>query len=875
MRRIAFYILFILTSFLNFNLKAQGTFDCATSTITACNGNPSFPFTSNNGANDYGNVMDLPGNSTSNVSNPATNPVSTNSGCLLSGELNPTWVVINISAPGTLEFTISQTGFTDWAMWPYNAANPANTCNGIANDQIAPIRCNWNISNTGGTGIGTPPAGADPGNYEPTLNVNAGDAFIICVSNFSNVNSTVNMNFSGTAGTSCVPNSGAIGNAICPGGTATITANTTLANPSFTWNPGNLVGQTISVSPSNTTIYTVTIVGTNTVTSAITTQTNTSTVTIHNVPTLTLSSNSAVCPNSSINLTATSGFTNYTWTSPVSSQTTAAASLSIPNANQALAGTYTVIGRTAQGCTATATAVVDLIPTSTIAVTANPNACQGGVINLTANAPGATGYNWSGPGGYSSSLQNPTLNNVQPNQAGVYTVTALFSGTGANTCSVTNVSTVSIVPAGTVLINPVPDVCHNATINFVGPNGGTQYDWTGPAGFSSSQQNPSIPNADIIHQGIYNVAITTNGCVNTGSVNITVYNPLSFASNPTNITLCSGKTGTIAAAGFGGSGTYNYQWSPTTDLAAPNSPYTTVTGNTTITYTLTATDANCPVTLPVSVPVTVSVNPTPVINMSVSSPRGCEPHCVDLISVSNPPSATCVWRFTNNLGNNNCNVSNFCFPTRGTYNAWLSVTDINGCVDSVQQNGFVEVDPLPLPDFTWFPENPNILINEVNFTDQSSVGLPITDWRWSFGDYFANGADTSDLQNPSYVYDNVGTYPVTLGVTNSFGCKNSVTKNMVIEDEFAIYIPNTFSPTKQEGKNDIFNVHGMGFRAEGFEMRIFDRWGNLIFKTNDVYKGWDGSIKGGPPVQGVYVYKIKVFDYKKREKEFVGYINAL
>ena len=868
-------LIFFFSIFALFESKAQGTFDCNTSTITACNGNPTFPFTNNSGVNDYGNVMDLPNNTTSSVSNPATNPVSTNSGCLLSGELNPTWVVINISAPGTLEFTISQTGFTDWAMWPYNASNPANTCNGIANNQIAPIRCNWNISNTGGTGIGTPPAGADAGNFEPTLNVNAGDAFIICVSNFSNVQSTVSMNFGGTAGTSCVPNSGAIGNAICPGGTATISASTSLANPSFTWNPGGLTGQSVSVSPSSTTVYTVTIVGTNTVTSAITTQTNTSTVTIHNVPTPTLSSNSMVCPNSPINLTASSGFTNYTWTSPVSTQTTAAGSLSIPNANPALAGTYTVIGRTAQGCTATATAVVDLIPTSPIAVTANPNACQGGVINLTANAPGATGYSWTGPLAYSSTLQNPVLNNVQPNQAGVYTVTATFSGTGPNTCTTTNTSTVSVVPAGTVLINPIADVCHNATINFTGPNGGTQYDWTGPAGFSSSLQNPSIANADVIHQGIYNLSITTNGCVNTGSVNVTVYNPLSFSSSPVNITLCAGKTGTIAAAGFGGSGTYNYQWTPATDLAAPNSPFTTVTGNTTITYTLTASDANCPVTIPVSVPVTVSVNPTPIITMSVSSQRGCEPHCVDLISISNPASASCVWRFTNNLGNNNCNVSNFCFPSRGNYNAWLSVTDVNGCVDSIQQNSFVVVDPVPLADFTWFPENPNILINEVSFTDQSSVGLPITDWRWSFGDYFANGADTSDLQNPSYVYDNVGTYPVTLGVTNSFGCISSVTKNMVIEDEFAIYIPNTFTPTKPEGKNDIFNVQGMGFRAEGFEMRIFDRWGNLIFKTNDVYKGWDGSIKGGPPVQGVYVYKIKVFDYKKREKEFVGYISAL
>ena len=828
--------IFFLTIFLSITSYTYSQADCANIAPFCANTAQNFPAETGNSAEagpDYG--------------------------CLAS-QPNPAWYYFQVAQTGNIIMSLNGTGGgdVDFIVWGPFANATGNCGNLTANNEVD---CSFSASATETITI---------------PNAVAGQNYIVLITNFSNQVQDIDFNQSGGTGTTnCgILTSGAPSTSICIGAVGTLSATSNIINPTYLWAPGGETTQSIQVSPSITSAYTVSISGINPVTSTQTTVVNVTTLTVV-IPTITLSSNSMVCPNSPINLTASSGFTNYTWTSPVSTQTTAAGSLSIPNANPALAGTYTVIGRTAQGCTATATAVVDLIPTSPIAVTANPNACQGGVINLTANAPGATGYSWTGPLAYSSTLQNPVLNNVQPNQAGVYTVTATFSGTGPNTCTTTNTSTVSVVPAGTVLINPIADVCHNATINFTGPNGGTQYDWTGPAGFSSSLQNPSIANADVIHQGIYNLSITTNGCVNTGSVNVTVYNPLSFSSSPVNITLCAGKTGTIAAAGFGGSGTYNYQWTPATDLAAPNSPFTTVTGNTTITYTLTASDANCPVTIPVSVPVTVSVNPTPIITMSVSSQRGCEPHCVDLISISNPASASCVWRFTNNLGNNNCNVSNFCFPSRGNYNAWLSVTDVNGCVDSIQQNSFVVVDPVPLADFTWFPENPNILINEVSFTDQSSVGLPITDWRWSFGDYFANGADTSDLQNPSYVYDNVGTYPVTLGVTNSFGCISSVTKNMVIEDEFAIYIPNTFTPTKPEGKNDIFNVQGMGFRAEGFEMRIFDRWGNLIFKTNDVYKGWDGSIKGGPPVQGVYVYKIKVFDYKKREKEFVGYISAL
>ncbi len=68
----------------------------------------------------------------------------------------------------------------------------------------------------------------------------------------------------------------------------------------------------------------------------------------------------------------------------------------------------------------------------------------------------------------------------------------------------------------------------------------------------------------------------------------------------------------------------------------------------------------------------------------------------------------------------------------------------------------------------------------------------------------------------------------------------------------------------------------MGFLPDGFELTIYDRWGSVVFKTNDVEKGWDGSIKGGALAkEGVYVYKILLQDFKHREKEFLGHITVL
>jgi len=153
--------------------------------------------------NGYGSVDEL---CYGCFSNPSTNPASTNSGCLLSGELNSTWMVINVATSGTLQFSFGALSASyicyDWIMWPYNS----NTCSQIFNNTIAPVRCNWNAPCEAFTGIGSPPpAGGDPGNFEPNLNVTAGDQFIVCFSNYSSTTTSVPLNFYGSASISCTP----------------------------------------------------------------------------------------------------------------------------------------------------------------------------------------------------------------------------------------------------------------------------------------------------------------------------------------------------------------------------------------------------------------------------------------------------------------------------------------------------------------------------------------------------------------------------------------------------------------------------------------------------------------------------------------------
>jgi gliding motility-associated-like protein len=208
------------------------------------------------------------------------------------------------------------------------------------------------------------------------------------------------------------------------------------------------------------------------------------------------------------------------------------------------------------------------------------------------------------------------------------------------------------------------------------------------------------------------------------------------------------------------------------------------------------------------------------------------------------------------------------YQTSGAYAVSLTITTAAGCSASVTLLNYINVYPVPNADFTTQESQISITDPIVHFIDQSQTN--ITQWQWSFGD---NG--TSIQTNPTHTYADAGNYDVELTVTNQYGCKDSVRKTIVIKDEFAFYIPNAFSPNG-DGNNDAFTAVGTGFAD--FEMYIFDRWGELIYKTTDYAKPWDGKVKGrGDEVQeDVYVYKIRVTEEaNKKEHFYEGHLSVV
>jgi gliding motility-associated-like protein len=442
---------------------------------------------------------------------------------------------------------------------------------------------------------------------------------------------------------------------------------------------------------------------------------------------------------------------------------------------------------------------------------------------------------------------------------GQYIVT-VTDGTGCTTIDTVIVMGTGSLPFTTSQVNVLCNGGNNGSATFT-PTGGTApftYTW-----------NPNVSatgNATVLTAGVYTVDVTDNyGCSNSFTFNITEPPLIPISSNPSPPdSICIGGSTTISVNPSGGAPPYTFNW-----LNGPgNTNSLTVNPSVTTTYSCVVGDA-CGNQADTGL-VTVTVNPTPTISFSGDDLNGCSPVCVNFTPLSNPPVATCIWDFgdgdTSALG-----LPNHCYYTPGVYNVTLDVVDINGCVNTTTTMAYIQVFPDPVASFTILTPMPTTMEEaNVGFDNLSTGGDTC---HWDFGD----GNQMTDITcgDALNMYDDTGVYYVQLIVVNQYGCADTTENAVVIVPEATIYIPNTFTPNG-DGKNDIFYAYGE--YVEDFHMYIFDRWGNLIFESTDITKGWDGRVQGHPSVCQIdtYVWRITYTElYTGFYHRMIGHVNII
>ncbi len=640
---------------------------------------------------------------------------------------------------------------------------------------------------------------------------------------------------------------------VCANATANISVAGGSATSTYAWSgpsgfASNLVAPSIpNAQLPNSGVYTVLV------STAGCTATANGTVLVNANPVVTATSSGNYCFAQSFTLSA-NGSTSYSWVGPNAFASNAQNPVLTNNA-LANSGTYTVLGTT-NGCTATVTTPVTINALPNITATSSGNVCQNQLVTLTAG--GGVTYVWAGPINYSSNQAVNTFPSAQMNLNGNYTVT----GTDANGC----VNTATLNQIVFALPTPIAfgsNACLNdyLTLNV---NQALSYQWMGPNGFTSTQQNPTINGVNFNSAGIYSVVVTAAGGCTASAVTAycDVY-PAPTVGFTGTTEVCRGGT-----FNFSGTGALNYKWLTMFGVLSLQDTYSisTISPNIQTSYTLVGADANGCIAKVVISPI---VLPLPSAFVTPQKTGGCAPFCTTFNLTKSSTNITSVdWNFSN--GNSYIDSAKVkqCFNIAGTQTVAINLIDARGCKSAISNS--IEVYPIPQADFEYSPDAPNDNDFVVSFTDITKAAT-VQNWFW---DFYSNGIDTSIKQNPTYNFPNVGNYFVYLKVKSNHGCVDSIIKKLTVVEDVTFFVPNSFTPNG-DGSNDVFTPKAVGVKK--YHMDIFDRWGQILYSTSDIEKGWDGkSKKGGDTVpQDVYVYKISVIQNTGKPKQYVGHVTLI
>ncbi len=533
------------------------------------------------------------------------------------------------------------------------------------------------------------------------------------------------------------------------------------------------------------------------------------------LPNPNISANTSVCPNASAQLSASNGI-SYSWLpATYLSSSVIANPVSTPAANI----TYTVTVTDANGCVDLDSVTVSIfnLPVITASSLTTDSTCSGVALQL--NATGGNQYVWQPFAVLNNNLlQSPTATIIAST---TFTVT----GTDANGCTGTATMGITILPNPTVNGGAAATICFGDTTQLTA-NGGLNYSWTPSQGLS----NTAIPNpiANPTATTTYTVStIDSNNCVGTANVTVTV-NPLPLVNAGVDDTICLGYSDQLNAAG----GIF-YSWNPSTylDNGVVSNPTCAPLVN--ITYTVTVTDAN---NCSAADSMVIVVLPPPVF-LAWGDTTVCQGETVMLHA-----SGGTTYSWLPSIGLSNPTDSATFTTPFSTTNYIVIITD-DFCNASDTLSVLVTIDPLPSAD-----AGPDA--NIVSGDSYSINGTASGNFQWSPPD----GLSCTNCEDPVATPLVNSTY--TLIATNDFGCRaeDSMIITISCSDDI-LYIPNVFSPNGN-GKNDVFRVRSTGIRELNF-LRVYDRWGELVFETADQNVGWDGTFKGKQLPPAVYVFYLK------------------
>lgn len=589
------------------------------------------------------------------------------------------------------------------------------------------------------------------------------------------------------------------------------TVTATGSGNNYLWSPGNYT--TASVSNLSAGIYTVNVNNGGC-------SSNILTVNVTQPPIITSSMSavtSSICIGQSVILNSinSGGIPSYTvnWNNGIVNTS----SISVSPISTSVYS-YTVTDSNL--CTKSSSISIIVNPTPTININTQ-NICSGVPSTLTVS--GASSYLWV-PGNISGSNNIVNLSNST-----IYTVT----GTSSVNCSAMSTFTIGVNQTPTVVINS-NNICvwQTATLSAISSN--NTYSWL-PGG----QMTASItvnPNATTN----YSVISSINTCSSIAVTTVSVY-PLPIILTTTNVAVCLGQIKILNAIGAN-----TYTWQPGNSNG--NSISITPLSNTQ--YTVFGESANGCINNSI-----ISVNTANSLTVDINSAEICEGNQAFLIANTNGNQYHWEPSSLAQSPNNNATYVNPMSSTIFTFQ-----TSENGnCITTATVNVIVNKKPVVFAGLDTVIEIGESFV---------LIGSGSSDFGWKSLDgselncNYCSSVTISPQQNTCYVLES----------KTDKGCMNKDTICITVLKDWDIYIPNAFTPNN-DLKNDVFLPYGFGI--QNYELYIFDRWGEQIFKSDTDHKGWNGYYKNYICEMGVYTYMIIINTFSKQEEKKIGHVTLL
>lgn len=389
--------------------------------------------------------------------------------------------------------------------------------------------------------------------------------------------------------------------------------------------------------------------------------------------------------------------------------------------------------------------------------------------------------------------------------------------------------------------------------------GGYTYFW------STGATTDSISYTNTINTVLYITARDGNQCEVSDSIPLSYFKPLSLNVTHTALTVCPDDEISLSAQAFEGDFNYGYEWmvdgmvySDSASISIRPEDQTQVSVQVSDGCQQTASEQ---LTLDTHELLSLSIEPEDPYHFCAEGEASFQ------LNGHQNALQSCLWAFSDGSEKRVCTDELiYPFSKVGEYDLRYTATDKNGCSYELNLEKAVAVTHQSNADFDIFPNQITDLDNQVQIIDESifadEISWKINGTAWDFKPYM--GIDR-----------NMEEYIITQYTTTAYGCNDSITKAFPVKPVMRVFIPNSFSPNSDD-INAVFKPVIYAADTEQYQFKVFDRWGELIFETNDPDAGWDGTYKGKMAPVGVYTYYVKVRNLDKTKIEpYHGTVNLL